>query len=1311
MQAITHPEHAESHATHLREGYFMGCLPAEVTSVKDPNNAGRIKCRSSIIDEFSDLPNGVDGWIPVTTSYVLTDTPGGTLAPLQVGSQVILVPVMGKMNDWICFGAIHTTAEPPHASHSRADGSYGERTPEGITHVRTGAAAEVKTYPHGVIKGVTATGDVMTKTTDTTITQSADGKVHLENKNSSTSMSPSGTVTTTNAVGSSMTLTDKGTVTMASAHKSSMSFVDGKVEIAGPPNNKETAAKIDEYKKTISKSVGGLNEMFAQIASVDLSKLDTTSVNGIIGAANDVIAKGSAIVADYEKAKTQAESLLTTITQNPAEALKIIAPEVSTFLDNNLDKVLPTIKSAIASNIGGAGVLAQIEAYLPSDVTTTASAIQAQLSAFKTDPSLAASAIVSDIYKTTTADFQSLLGAKIEYSIADIIAIRQATAPTWTDSRVAATQLLITQSALATTLAGSNNQTVDIDRASPTEIATKLAELHAAEPDFLDSAIAAAWRKSKISKLEAALPTVVRKKLTLTTFEEIIDATDDATAISKLALALQAANLKAAISENTALDTGVAALGTTSQIVKSLDLDDKDKVVTELFGLSGNTAFGSVNFLLDKVDTVDLTKPIVRNIIGDFQTAMTAVEQRLNARFKTEDPLCQSTIRFVFNALEAYTGARVKTWAKLNGSGESWTIDAISLTFWTNQLIVDTRKYQTSYKDINFFWDDLVRTVEEFIATQQAIDKEVAYRAIAAQIAATSSDTVTTTNGIARTITSNADTSDWVAPESFAPESFADLKTSIGQLRVNLAQIPILTSGCDNSDQNVSDLGNAAMVEILAFIESAGKSPLPFAALTRSYTSFEKYTATYKDTSKIRADALKLFKDTLEELFAAERTLAASRHAKTVADEAKRKRLNSVATEAGKIAYAIAIKEFRAMGTRVLKNLSDTTKTTDYAQNVTRIVSELNVVVQDWFGRNATSNSAAELIDLPGLQDLSTTIKKFVTDRADYQDEFPQVNLVWDEIASTLDYLLYYPTTEALVSGTNTERRSSEVKLPGTYATTTAAVTPPVSQSDWLQAAIAIAKSVMQDITNLYAPFKEYQAVAVQVLDTLPKIFPSAKMTLTDGKIAMKSSNTGSLINLGEETAKLVSGASGAALALGKGAADLTTGAAGGALKLASGSGELSGGAAGGTVKATTGGATLSGPGGICSIGAGAGGLNFSTPWGGFGFGSGGFGLSGDQPVSFAVSEADNDGGTSALYLDAKKGVGIHSTDIYTNNVNAFINVFDGRITISCPGTNNANIEVSAEGVIIGGVNMTYFSTQFGYIWNRLNALESSGGS
>lgn len=1303
MQALTHPEHAESHATHLREGYFMGCLPAVVTSVNDPNKAGRIKARANLIDEFNDLPNATDGWIPVTTRYVLTDTPGGDIAPLQVGSQIILIPIMGKMDNWICIGAIHTSAEPPHASHDINNGTYGERTPEGITHVRSGDAAEVKTYPHGVVKGVSATGDVTTKTNDTTVTQSADGKVHIENKASSMSMSPTGTVGIVNAVGSSIALNDKGTINVASAHKSSMTFVDGKVEIAGPP--KGGSKDIESYKKSLAKSMGGLNEMFASIGNIDLNNLNAESINATIGTVNDVISKGQAVMADYEAAKVKATALLDTIARNPAEAIKLVSPQVSDFLDKNLDKVIPTLKAGIISKVGGQEIFNRISGYLPEGTTASLDGIQAQLSAFKTSPELATQAIVNDIYGTAVKDYESLIGPNLQYSIETIVKIHSAIAPTWTTDPTGSTKLLTEQGALATTLANSG---AILATASPAEIQTKLGQLHQAEPAYLAEAIAAAWRKYRIGAITKALPKTLAAKIGEEQIDLILAAPTPTEAVSRLVTIAQGKAIAATTAPNPTLDAGLGGIATAGATLDALDRDDREESLVSLVALSGNIAFPTVGALLDRAAAVDLDKPLVRDPIGQFQQAFAAVRDRLNLRFTKEDPLCRSTIRFIFQELDRYTQNRVRVFTAQAAKDPSWKIDIIALKFQTDALIEATGKYQVSYPAINLFWDDVQATLKEFLRAIDQVDKQIAARAIAAQLraklAARPDDYSSTAIAKSKIVPT-----DWQPPQSFDPLSLVDLRKDIVQLGINIAGIPDLSGGCDSSDAKVLARADLAIKEIIVNIDRAigAKTLLPFDRLTGQLAAFEESTVKFKLTSKIRPDALDLFNSTLVDLTNAELELATARHLETIAKQTATNRRNGNPTAAPAIAYAIAIMEYRTMGQRLLVTLQDTSKTIDYAQSVSRIVSELNVVVRDWFLRNATANSAAELIDLPAIYDLKVTMRKFIADRASYATQFPQVNLVWDEILLTTDYLMFYPTSIG-ASGTNQIVRNSEVKLPGSYAKPIAPTQPPVSASDWLTAAIAIAKSVMQDLTNLYPPFKEYQAVAVQALDVLPSVFPAAKVTLTDGKIDMKSSNTGSKVSLGEDTAKLASGSGAAAVSLGKGTADIDTGTVGGALKLAAGSGKLTGGPLGGEVTASTGAATLSGPGGLCSIGAGAGGLSFSTPWGGFGFGSGGFGLSGDQPVNFAVQEADYDGGASALYLDARKGVGIHSTEQYSGRVSAEINVFDGRISLRCPGNNASRIEINENGVSIGGVNMSYFSNQFNYIFSRLYALENA---
>ena len=1303
MQSITHPEQVESHATHLREGYFMGCLPGVVTNVNDPNKAGRIKVKADLIDPLNDLPNAVDGWIPVTTRYVLTDSPGGDLAPLQVGSQVILLPIMGRMDNWICIGAIHSSAEPPHPSHSLEDGSHGEHTASGVTHVRTGDAAEVKSYPHGVVKGVSSTGDIVNKTSNTAATQTADGKVLLENPHSSMGMGATGTVDIQNRSGSRMSLDDKGTIAVDSGHKSSMRFSEGKVEVVGTPN-KSMFSTVDAYKTDIAKAMGGLGEMFSSISSIDLQNLNSENINGIIGSANDLIAKGQAVAADYESARGKVETILTAIEQNPLEAIKLVSPQVSDFIDNNLHKVLPLIRQAIKAGVGGAGVLQAISAYLPPEINLTEGMIQARINSFKTNPKLGAKAILEDIYSTAATDYEILFGSDIEYSVDQILSVTAEVPPTWAISPQRSADLLSSESALFTTLAGPKGRfSVPPNSSSPSEIMEKLVLLYKTDPVFLEQAVAAAWRKRKIAKIRGSLTRALSKKLSEDKIELIADAETPIEAISRLAVASQSANLKDHQKPSPALDGVVASIQDAQAVFNRLDRDDRKGGVASLVGLSGNPAYPGVTKLLKEVGAAKGAAPITRDIIGDFTLAITGVRNRLSEEFTQEDELCKSTIRFVLAELDKYTKARIATWEKRQLDTPNWVLDSIALTFWTDQLVADTTKYAVSYPSLNLFWDDLRSTVQLFIKQQKEVDRKIALQAIAAQLAA---DSTSTLNKYYEKATAPVN---WVAPESFALAALPQLYTDVEALGAKIAAIPHQVTGCDASDATVIASAAKAIKEILHKVNIFSRDlemPMRFSILLDKYDSFEKDTARLALTATVRDLTLATFKTGLTDLFAQERVQALERRSIALTEEKLKTRRGSKPTEPGQIAYATVTSEYRQLQQKVLAEFNEETTSTEYAQQLQTLFSELNLVLQNWFSRNAQTISASELIDLPGLANLVVVINEFIQARASYQIQSPQINLIWIRIRESLDYLLFYPEPENLTKGTNSTDRKAGLKLPGTYGQPTPATPVIATQANWLLGAIEIAKSVMRDIVNVFPAFKEYQATALQVLDTLPSILPASTIVMTDSKIEVKASKTGSKVTLGEGTAKLESGGGAAGINLGKGTASMTTGR-GAALNLGANLGKLTGGLLGGEVTASTGGANISGPGGLSSIGAGAGGLSFSTPWGGFGFGSDGFGMTGDQPVNFAIKEADYDGGVSALYLDPRRGVGIHSTEIFTNFVSAQINVFDGRITINCPRNPLAAIIIDEAGVTIGGVNMAYFTSQFGYIFQRLYALEN----
>lgn len=65
LEKLARPEFIEGRSSELMEGKLMGGIPAEITSLDDPEKIGRIQVRCPLIDENVNLPNGEDGWVNV----------------------------------------------------------------------------------------------------------------------------------------------------------------------------------------------------------------------------------------------------------------------------------------------------------------------------------------------------------------------------------------------------------------------------------------------------------------------------------------------------------------------------------------------------------------------------------------------------------------------------------------------------------------------------------------------------------------------------------------------------------------------------------------------------------------------------------------------------------------------------------------------------------------------------------------------------------------------------------------------------------------------------------------------------------------------------------------------------------------------------------------------------------------------------------------------------------------------------------------------------------------------------------------------
>lgn len=63
LDRIFRPELPEGRVSSLKEGQIYGWIPAEITSVYDPEGLGRVKVKCDLFEENSDLPNSNDGYV------------------------------------------------------------------------------------------------------------------------------------------------------------------------------------------------------------------------------------------------------------------------------------------------------------------------------------------------------------------------------------------------------------------------------------------------------------------------------------------------------------------------------------------------------------------------------------------------------------------------------------------------------------------------------------------------------------------------------------------------------------------------------------------------------------------------------------------------------------------------------------------------------------------------------------------------------------------------------------------------------------------------------------------------------------------------------------------------------------------------------------------------------------------------------------------------------------------------------------------------------------------------------------------------
>jgi hypothetical protein len=366
LQRLTHPEDPKSYATHLAEGYVMGGVPAYITATNDPKKQGRIKCRCDLIDPLADLPNGDDGFIPVISLFTCNAAPGGNVVPLQEGTLVFLIPVMGRPNNWICIGCLYNKIDPPSPEHDINKGLYGFATREGTIEVSDEFNSSKMRYVEatGIARTETKEGSIIEQTKGgARNTLSFDGNVILETPLSSFSQTPNGEISQKNAAGAFSQLLDNGELVLQNANNAALKLQNKEVNLTGPLGG--IASNVKDLQKNIFGKLSSTSKLLEQLDGV-LKNIPGNPLSHVMGDAQGLLTQIQGTLGKtFDQGLNALQQLNSLDTKQLADA---IAPQLDKVLGNDIGNLARKIEGVVNGGFSSDQLLGKLKEVLPKDL-------------------------------------------------------------------------------------------------------------------------------------------------------------------------------------------------------------------------------------------------------------------------------------------------------------------------------------------------------------------------------------------------------------------------------------------------------------------------------------------------------------------------------------------------------------------------------------------------------------------------------------------------------------------------------------------------------------------------------------------------------------------------------------------------------------------------------------------------------------------------------------------------------------------------------------------------------------------------------
>lgn len=341
LDKVFRPFASDKHGSHLQEGFIMGWIPGIITSLDDPEKLNRVQCSCPIIDPSLNIPN-IDGqWCWRTARFTLSGIKGGSVDPLYVGLQVVLIPMFGDLRYLAVFDCLYSRIDQPPEQLDVSKQIYGSVSLHEVMNIHNDREeSTVVAYPHGVVKTVSGTGDIINQTKQKALSiLKEDGTILVQNPKSSMNLDPQGEISHHVASGARSIFQKNGEVRVFNSKKGKLELLHRRSKVIGPRGG--LGGFLGGAK--------GLGGMFSRITNV-VNKFASLDLGNMVSA----VAEGAMIYAELSTGVGSFSGAFSALKGLNALPLKDFVlstqPQITSILSGNIPKIARDITQVVSQS-------------------------------------------------------------------------------------------------------------------------------------------------------------------------------------------------------------------------------------------------------------------------------------------------------------------------------------------------------------------------------------------------------------------------------------------------------------------------------------------------------------------------------------------------------------------------------------------------------------------------------------------------------------------------------------------------------------------------------------------------------------------------------------------------------------------------------------------------------------------------------------------------------------------------------------------------------------------------------------------------